>query len=141
MTISGWLYRFDIQWSKDHFSKSYDLSPSGIALNSLDEQLLSRMKTVIEKHIDDSNFSVDQLAKALQMSRAKQYRKIKALTGKSPNQIIRGFRLKRASQLLETGQYNISDAVYMIGYNDVKSFREQFKKEFGMNPSSYTLEN
>ena len=126
---------------KDHFSKSYDLSPSGIALNSLDEQLLLRMKTVIEKHIDDSNFSVDQLAKALQMSRAKQYRKIKALTGKSPNQIIRGFRLKRASQLLETGQYNISDVAYMIGYNDVKSFREQFKKEFGMNPSSYTLEN
>lgn len=126
---------------REHFSKSYDLSPSGIALNSLDEQLLSRMKTVIENHIDDSNFSVDQLAKALQMSRAKQYRKVKALTGKSPNQIIRGFRLKRASQLLETGQYNISDVAYMIGYNDVKSFREQFKKEFGMNPSSYTLEN
>ena len=126
---------------QEHFSKTYDLSPSGIALNSLDEQLLSRMKAVIEKHIDDSNFSVDQLAKALQMSRAKQYRKIKSLTGKSPNQIIRGFRLKRASQLLETGQYNISDVAYMIGYNDVKSFREQFKKEFGMNPSSYTLEN
>ncbi len=124
---------------KEHFAKSYDLSPSGVVLNSLDEQLLSQMKTVIERHIDDSDFSVDQLAKALNMSRAKQYRKIKSLTGQSPNQVIRGFRLKRAAQLIETGQYNISDVAYMIGYNDVKSFREQFRKEFGVNPSEFEL--
>ena len=124
---------------RERFSKTYDLSPSGIVLNSLDEQLLSQIKTVVERHIDDSDFSVDQLAKSLNMSRAKQYRKIKALTGKSPNEIIIGFRLKRAVQLLESKQYNISDVAYMVGYNDVKSFREQFKKEYGVTPSGYTV--
>ena len=122
---------------KEHFAKTFDLSPSGLVLHSIDEKLLSQIKLVVEKHIDDSSFSVDQLATTLLMSRAKLYRKIKSLTGKSPNQIIRGFRLKRAGQLLESGQYNISDVSYMVGYNDVKSFREQFKKEFGVNPSGY----
>ncbi|MEZ4931084.1 MAG: two-component regulator propeller domain-containing protein [Saprospiraceae bacterium] len=122
---------------RNQFAKTFDLSPSGLVLNSLDEKLLSQIKLIVEKHIDDSDFSVEHLAKALNMSRAKMYRKIKSLTGKSPNQIIRGFRLKRAAQLFGTGQYNVSDVSYMVGYNDVKSFREQFKKEFGVNPSGY----
>lgn len=121
-----------------HFSKNLDLSPSAISLNSLDEQLLAQIKLIIERHIDDSDFSVDQLASALNISRMQLYRKLKSLTGKSPNQIIRSFRLKRAAQLLEQGQYNVSDVTYMVGYNDLKSFREQFKKEFGVSPSRYT---
>ncbi|HMQ45965.1 MAG TPA: two-component regulator propeller domain-containing protein [Saprospiraceae bacterium] len=122
---------------QEHFAKSLDLNPADLTLNSLDEQFLSRMKLVMERHMDDSEFSVDQLAVALNMSRVKLYRKLKGLTGKSPNQIIRGFRLKRAAQLLENGQYNVSDVTYMVGYNDLRSFREQFKKEFGVSPSKY----
>lgn len=121
----------------ERFSKTYDLNPSELAINSLDEQLLAQIKIVVEKHIDDSDFSVDQFASALNMSRMQLYRKLKSLTGKSPNQIIRSFRLKRAAQLLEKGQYNVSDVTYMVGYNDLKSFREQFKKEFGVSPSRY----
>ena len=120
-----------------HFTKTFDFSPSGLPLNSLDEQLLSQVKRIVEKHIDDSNFSVDQLASTLNMSRVQLYRKLKSLTGKSPNQAIRSFRLKRAAQLLESGQYNVSDVTYMVGYNDLKSFRDQFKKEFGVCPSGY----
>lgn len=122
---------------REHFAKNFDLSPSGVVLNSMDEKLLSQIKIVVEKHIDDSDFSVDQLASALQMSRMQLYRKLKSLTGKSPNHIIRSFRLLRAAQLLESGQYNVSDVTYLVGYNDLKSFRDQFKKEFGMSPSRY----
>lgn len=122
---------------RERFARNFDLSPSALALNSLDEQLLSQVKTVLERHIDDSEFSVDQLASTLNMSRMQLYRKLKALAGKSPNHIIRSFRLKRAAQLLESGQYNVSDVTYMVGYNDLKSFRDQFKKEFGVCPSGY----
>jgi len=122
---------------RERFAKNFDLSPSALALNSLDEQLLSQIKLLVERHIDDGNFSVDQLASSLNMSRMQLYRKLKSLTGKSPNRIIRSFRLKRAAQLLETGQFNVSDVTYMVGYNDLKSFREQFKKEFGVCPSGY----
>ncbi len=122
---------------KEKFSSNYNLSPSGVVMNSLDEQLLSQIKTIVEKHIDNSDFSVEQLASTLFMSRMQLYRKLKALTGKSPNKIIRGIRLQRAAQLLETKQYNVSDVTYMVGYNDLKYFRDQFKKEFGMSPSEY----
>lgn len=121
----------------EHFAKTIDLNPSALAINSLDEQLLAQVKIVVERHIDDSDFSVEQFASCLNMSRMQLYRKLKSLTGKSPNQIIRRFRLKRAAQLLENGQYNVSDVTYMVGYNDLKSFREQFKKEFGVSPSKY----
>lgn len=126
---------------QEHFLKSFsfDFSPSALVLNSLDEQLLSQIKTIVERHIDDCNFSVDQLASTLNMSRMQLYRKLKSLTGRSPNRIIRSFRLKRAAQLLESGQFNVSDVTYMVGYNDLKSFREQFKKEFGVCPSGYNL--
>lgn len=122
---------------REKFARNFDLSPSDIVIHSLDEQLLSQIKLVVEKHIDDSEFSVDQLAHAVFMSRVQLYRKLKALTGQSPGQVIRTIRLKRAVQLLETKQYNVTDVMYMVGYNDLKSFREQFKKEFGVNPSGY----
>lgn len=122
---------------REKFSRSFDLSPSGVVMNSLDEDFLSRLKQIIEAHIDDSTFSVEQLATALHMSRMQLYRKLKALTGETPNKIIRSIRLKRAAQLLDTRQYNVADVTYMVGYNDLKSFREQFKKEFGVAPSGY----
>lgn len=122
---------------KEKFTKNFDLSPSGVAINSVDEKLLNQIKTVVEKNIDNSNFSVEQLANALIMSRMQLYRKLKALTGKSPNKIIREIRLQRAAQLLKIKDYNVADITYMVGYNDLQYFRDQFKKEYGMSPSEY----
>jgi signal transduction histidine kinase/ligand-binding sensor domain-containing protein/DNA-binding response OmpR family regulator len=122
---------------RQRYSKSIDLHPSEISVNSLDDELISQLKKVIEDHIDDGDFSVDQLASSLNMSRMQLYRKLKAIIGKSPIQLIRGFRLQRAAQLLKTGQYNVADVTYMVGYVDLRSFRKQFKKEFGVSPSSY----
>lgn len=122
---------------REKFARNFDLSPSGVVMNSLDEQLLSRVKELVEKHMDDSDFSTEQLATSLHMSRMQLYRKLKVLTGKSPNQVIRTIRLQRAAQLLDTHQYNVSDVTYMVGYNDLKWFREQFRKEFGVSPSEY----
>lgn len=122
---------------KERFTKTFDLSPTDLVLNSLDETLLTQVKVVIESHIDDSEFSVEQLATSLLMSRMQLYRKMKAITGKSPKKIILGFRLQRAAQLLQSKQYTVAEVTYMVGYNDLKSFRNQFKKEFGVSPGAY----
>lgn len=126
---------------KSKFAKNFDLSPSGVVMNSVDEALLSRIKIVLEKHLDDTDFSVEQLAKTLLMSRMQLYRKTKSLIGKSPSDIIRMFRLERAVDLIKTGHYNISDVTYMVGYNDLKAFRKQFKKAYGVMPSEYLEKN
>jgi len=123
---------------KEKFAKNFDLSPSGIVMNSLDEKLLSQVKHTVESNMDNSKFSVEQLANSLHLSRMQLYRKLKALTGKSPNKIIREIRLQCAAQLLKSKQYNVADVTYMVGYNDLKYFRDQFKKEFGVSPSEYS---
>jgi len=123
---------------KEKFAKNFDLSPSGIVMNSLDEKLLSQVKQIVESNMDNSDFSVEQLANSLHLSRMQLYRKLKALTGKSPNKIIREIRLQCAAQLLKSKQYNVADVTYMVGYNDLKYFRDQFKKEFGVSPSEYS---
>lgn len=117
------------------------LEPSVISVQSADTELLEKMTSIVEKYIAESNFSVERLAEELNMSRTQLYRKVKALTGSTPIKVIRSFRLKRAAQLLKSEQYTVSEVTYQVGYNDLKSFREQFKKEFGVSPSEYIKQN
>ena len=74
---------------------------------SLDEAFLRQVLACVEKHIDNSDFSVDDLARELALSRMQLYRKIKALSNETPNTLIRGIRLNRAAQLLATRQYHV----------------------------------
>lgn len=125
------------QQLKRRFSHGIDLSPSEVAVTSLDEKFMQQVMGIVEDHMDDFEFSVEQLSKEVGMSRMQLYRKLKALTGKSPNQVLRTIRMKRAAQLLKTGQYNVSEVTYMVGFQDLKYFRERFKEEFGVSPSGY----
>ncbi|MEL6670617.1 MAG: two-component regulator propeller domain-containing protein [Bacteroidota bacterium] len=122
---------------QEKFSGSFELSPSKIAVNSLDQDFLNRIKQIVEAHMEESNFSVEDLAGEMGLSRMQLYRKLKALTGNSPHKVMLKIRLTYAAKLLETGRYNVSEVTYMVGYNDLKSFRDQFKKEFGVIPSAY----
>ena len=122
---------------REKFGKSFDFSPSAVTVNSLDEDFLQRLLEAVEKHIDESEFSIDDLAHALAMSRIQLYRKLKALTGETPNNVIRTIRLKRAAQLLATRRFNVSEVAYKVGFTDLKYFRERFREHFGVNPGEY----
>ncbi|MBP6827263.1 MAG: response regulator, partial [Saprospiraceae bacterium] len=97
---------------REKFSKSFDLSPSAVTVNSLDEDFLRRMLDAVEKHMDESEFSIDDLARTMAMSRIQLYRKLKALTGETPNSFLRSIRLKRAAQLLATHRFQVSEVAY-----------------------------
>lgn len=125
---------------RENLGKGVDLNPKAVSVTSLDQQMMAQLMELMETHMDNSEFSVEQLARELGMSRMQLYRKLKALTGKSPNQVLRTIRLRRAAQLLETGEYNVSEVTYMVGFQDLKYFRERFKEEFGMSPSAYGKE-
>lgn len=122
---------------REKFSKSFDLSPSAVTVNALDEEFLHRMLDAVERHMDESEFSIDDLARSLAMSRIQLYRKLKALTGETPNSFLRNIRLKRAAQLLATHQFNVSEVAYKVGFTDLKYFRERFREQFGVNPGEY----
>lgn len=114
-----------------------DIQPSTIAIIPLDEQLIQKAVEIVEQNVANADFSVEELSHALAMSRVYLYKRLLALTGKSPIEFIRIIRLKRAAQLLEKSQLTVAEVAYKVGFNNPKYFARYFKEEFGVLPKSY----
>ena len=92
---------------------------------------------VVEDHMSDTEFTVEEMVKEMAVSRSKLYLKLKALTGQSTSEFIRTVRLKRAVQLFEQSDYSVKEIMYMTGFNTSSYFSKCFKKQFGVVPSEY----
>lgn len=119
------------------FQQHIEANPSEVAISSADEEFIRHALEIVEKHISNPDFSVEELSRALFMSRVSVYKKILALTGRSPIEFIRGIRLKRAAQLLEKSQMTVAEVAYEVGFNNPKYFTKYFKMEYGVLPSVY----
>ncbi|MBE7171296.1 MAG: response regulator [Williamsia sp.] len=115
-----------------------------ITLKKSDQRISPEYKAFIEKcisiveaHLDTDNFSVKTLQEEMGMSHSNLFRKIKSVSGQSINVFIRFIRLRKAAELFINTSYNINEVAFTVGINDIKYFREQFNKLFGMNPSDY----
>ena len=93
--------------------------------------------TIVRDHLQDDVLDAAKLAERMNMSQSTLYRKLKALTGKNINQLVRKVRLHRAAELLRSGQYNITEVSFMVGMNSAVYFRQCFKEEFGVLPSEF----
>lgn len=98
---------------------------------------LERCIAVVERHLDNPEFSVGALADEMGMSQSNLYKRVKSISGRSTNEFIRFIRLRKVAQLLISTDCNISEAAFAAGFNDMKYFREQFFKLFGIKPSEY----
>lgn len=114
-----------------------DPEPEPIEITPLDEQFINKAKKYVEDNISRSDLSVEELSRALGMSRVHLYKKILRLTEKTPIEFIRILRLKRAAQYLRESQLNISEIAYKLGFNNPKYFSRYFQEEYGMSPSEY----
>ena len=112
-----------------------DLKPKEVAVTSADQRFLEKVTSVIEANMDNEFFSVEDLASEVAFSRSQLHRKLKAMIGKSPNVLIRDFRLTRAKELLEKGAGNVSEIAMEVGYSSVSYFTRSFKQAFGVSPS------
>lgn len=122
---------------REYFSRKVTLQPSDIEITSEDEQFIKKAIQVIEENLDNSNLGKEFLAQAMAMSPSSLYRRVKSTTDLSINAFIRSIRLRRAAQLIQKTQYNISEICYQVGFNDQKYFRKCFRKQFGKNPSEF----
>lgn len=111
--------------------------PEPIEITPLDEQFINKAKKYVEDNISRSDLSVEELSRAMNMSRVHLYKKILKLTGKTPIEFIRVLRLKRAEQYLRQSQLTISEVAYKLGFNNPKYFSRYFQEEYGMSPSEY----
>ncbi len=119
------------------FQRQIEINPAEIASSPVDENFIARAVEVVEKNIMETEFSVEDLSKALLMSRVALYKKLLSLTGKAPLDFIRTIRMKRAAQLLEKTQMSVSEIAYEVGFSNPKYFTKYFKKEFNTLPSEY----
>jgi len=104
-------------------------------LNSIDEQFLNRVLKVINEHISEEEFSIELLSKESAMSKEQIYKKLKALTGKSPSLFLRSIRLVRAKKMIKENKSTISEISYLVGFSSPAYFTKCFKEEFGNSPS------
>ena len=91
----------------------------------------------VGKRLDDTGFSTEQFAEAMNMSRANLHIKMKALTGAPATDFIRKIRLSKACELLKTGRYSVADISAMTGFSSPSYFATSFKKHIGCMPSEY----
>ncbi len=122
---------------RELFSNSPIIKAREITLNSSDEHFLERAIKIIEDNMSNINLDIALLEDELKMSNMQLYRKLKSLTNLSGNEFIKNVRLKKAVQLLESDNYNISEIAYKVGFNDPSYFSRIFKKQYGKAPSEY----
>jgi len=106
------------------------------------KKLMARMQffyqqELMEEQMENSELTVDEFAQLLNLGRSVFYQKLKSIIGLSPVDFIREIRIKRAVQLIDSGEYNFSQVAYMTGFNDPKYFGKCFKRQMGMTPSEY----
>lgn len=105
--------------------------------SELDLKLMAEMKEIIENNLSNNDFTVDTLAYELRISRTSLYNKIKGLSGNTPSDLIRMYRVNRAKKLLREHKFTVAEVAESVGFTDQKYFREIFKKATGMTPSEY----
>lgn len=112
-------------------------SSVGPQLSKLDKAFLSKLTALVEENLDEEKIDSTFMTDRMNMSYSAFYRKVKALTELTPNEFVRKIKLRSSVRLLLSGEYNISEAASMTGFNNMAHFRDCFKEEYGMTPSEY----
>ena len=108
---------------------------SGISITEQDEQFLNQVRKLIEENLSNADFRLEDIYKEVGMGRSKFFDKLKGLTGLSPIDFVKEYRLNKAFSLLQKGIHNVSETAFLSGYTDAGYFSKCFKERFGLNPS------
>lgn len=111
----------------ERYSNTIEVEPEKITTNAMDEEVLKKAIAIVEKNMSNVEFSTEQFASEMNMSRSNLHLKLKAITGKSAIDFIHRIRFNRACQLLKEGKYTISEISFMVGYNTPSYFAARFK--------------
>lgn len=122
---------------------SLNLNRAGVepVASTVDEVFLEKVTRIIDEHLDHVDFGVEKLAREIGMSVPVLYKKVRALTNMSVNEVVKVHRFRKAAELLVQKQISISEVAGAVGYNDRKYFTKEFKKYFGVAPSDFTDSN
>ena len=131
--------------NRDNIRKFYFNSPianmKSMAYTKADESFLEKLNEIINEHIGNPALDVNMIADLMHLSRPTLYRKIRAISDLTPNELIKISRLKKAAELLIQGNMKIYEISEATGFSSQSYFWSAFIKQFGMSPSNYAKEN
>lgn len=122
---------------REAFAKNPFYISENAQFGEADKEFMEKVRGLVEANMEDENFSVDTLCEGLNMSRSALLRKIKALFGLSPIEVIRTIKLKKAAELIQDGRYRIADVCYMVGIATPSYFSKLFFKQYGLTPKEF----
>lgn len=122
---------------QQYFYNEVTLQKTNFKISAEYKEFLDRCIAIVESHLEDDDFTIKKLTQEIGMSHSNLYRKVKAISGQSVSAFIRFLRLRKAAELMLKSNLNVNEASFQVGISDVKYFRKQFQKVFGMNPSEY----
>jgi signal transduction histidine kinase/ligand-binding sensor domain-containing protein/DNA-binding response OmpR family regulator len=120
---------------RERFSTTAQLKPGEIAVNSMDSVFLKKVMAVVEQHMGNETFDVEEFGREVGMSRMQLHRKLTALTSLSAGEFVRYMRLQRAMDLLRNNTATVSEIAYTVGFGKPSVLAKWFKNQFGVLPS------
>lgn len=122
---------------RERWKQTVILNPSEIATTPIDQAFLEKALAVAEKNLEDEEFSIEEFAAQVGMSRSQLHRKLHALTNQSASLFLRSVRLQRAAQLLKQHAGTVAEIAYQVGFSSQAYFTRCFKEQFGCSPKEY----
>lgn len=123
--------------ARHQFAENVNIDPGKISINKEEEELVSKLMKAIEKNMDNTDYTVDQLASDIALSRSNLYRRTQSMLGITPNDFLRNVRLKHAAHLLSNTDMPINQIALSVGFKSTRYFSQYFNKMFGVTPSEY----
>lgn len=123
-----------VQFSSSITDKHSIISES---ISKLDKEFVDKVTAIVEDNLDSEHVNIASIAEKMNMSHSTLYRKIKALTNISANELIRKIKIQNAERMLLTGKYTVSEVSYLVGISSSSYFRQCFKDEYGLSPTEY----
>ena len=110
------------------------------SMEQQDQAFLDKVNTLIADNLTNTDFEIETLSQQMGMSRSAFFKKVKTVTGMSPNDLVKDYKLSQAVELLKHSDTSITDVAYRCGFNDVGYFGKCFRKKFGVSPRTYVNE-
>ena len=121
----------------NRYSQELVLRPVDIVINSQEEKFIQKLQLILDKNMVNSEFTTEDFASEIGMSRMQLHRKLKSIFGVSSTEFLRNERLKIAAELLKNENSTISEIAYSVGFNDVSYFSKCFKEIYQCTPTEY----
>ncbi len=122
---------------KQKFGKDLESVRSSMCTTDQDQLFVRRLDTIIYSKLGDKDLTVEKIAELLHLGRTMFYKKVRGTTGYTPNEYIRVIRLRQAAEMLRSGDKNVSEVAYAVGFDNPYYFSKCFKDQFGVPPSQY----